>query len=169
VCLEPARTFTSAQRFMEYWLTHCATISPTGSRVYISSTSEIWRKLIVTEAKTYGDSRLRTQDNLYHDLAKVGRRRHSSDTKSDVAERHGLRVVRGRIPVPDLRIEYRTLNTNSLGLTSNLRNLRPITAGFKNIVQKIGAGFAIYARAQHAPNLGRVLEQLEITSEILDL
>ena len=58
------------------------------------------------------------------------------------------------------------LNTNSLGLTSNLRNLRPITAGFKNIVQKIGAGFAIYARA---PNLGRVLEQLEITSEILDL
>src|SRR3984893_17246781 len=58
-------------------------------------------KLIVTEAKTYRDSRLRTHDTLYRDLAKVGRTRNSSNTKSDV-ERHGLRVVRGRLPGPDL-------------------------------------------------------------------
>ena len=55
----------------------------------------------MTEAKTYRDSRLRTHDTLYRDLAKVGRTRNSSNTKSDV-ERHGLRVVRGRLPGPDL-------------------------------------------------------------------
>jgi hypothetical protein len=134
--------------------------------VYINSTSEIWRKLIVTEAKTYGDSRLRTQDNLYRDLAKVGRTRNSSNTKSDVAERHGLRVVHGRIPVPDLRIEYQTPKHELARIDLELATEH---YRFKNIAQKVRAGFSIYARAQDAPNLRRVLEQREITAEILTL
>ena len=40
---------------------------------------------------------------------------------------------------------------------------------FKNIAQKVRAGFSIYARAQDVPNLRRVLEQREITAEILSL
>jgi len=53
---------------MEYWLTHCATIC-----------------------------RPTLKKNLYRDLVKIGRTGDSSDTKSDVAERHGLRVVRGKV------------------------------------------------------------------------
>jgi hypothetical protein len=43
---------------------------------------------------------------LYRDLAKFGPGRASSEQKHLVAERHGLQVVRGKIPVPDIRIEY---------------------------------------------------------------
>ena len=43
---------------------------------------------------------------LYRDLAKLGPGRVSSEQKHLVAERHGLQVVRGKIPVPDIRIEY---------------------------------------------------------------
>jgi hypothetical protein len=42
---------------------------------------------------------------LYRDLAKLGPGMDSSDKKHLVAERHGLQVVRGKIPVPDIRIE----------------------------------------------------------------
>jgi hypothetical protein len=149
VCLEPARTLTSAQRFMEYWLTHCATISPTGARVYISSTSEIWRKLIVTEAKTYGDSRLRTQDNLYRDLAKVGRTRNSSNTKSDVASGMDPMSCAAESRCPTFASITGSLN---MGLVRIDLELRP------NITQKIHARFAIYTpragRTQFAPRTG---------------
>ena len=40
---------------------------------------------------------------------------------------------------------------------------------FKNIGQKIRAGFSIYARAQEASNLRRVLDQHELIAEILSL
>src|SRR5437016_7496379 len=43
---------------------------------------------------------------LYHDLAKLCSGKPSSEQKHLVAERHGLQVVRGKIPVPDIRIEY---------------------------------------------------------------
>jgi hypothetical protein len=43
---------------------------------------------------------------FFSDLAKLGPGRVSSEQKHLVAERHGLRVVRGKIPVPDIRIEY---------------------------------------------------------------
>jgi hypothetical protein len=42
---------------------------------------------------------------LYRDLAKRSPGRASSEQKHLVAERHGLQVVRGKIPVPDIRIE----------------------------------------------------------------
>ena len=40
---------------------------------------------------------------------------------------------------------------------------------FRNIAQKVRAGFSIYARAQDASNLRRVLDQNELTAEILRL
>jgi hypothetical protein len=46
--------------------------------------------------------------HLYRDFAKVGKDRNSVDGKHAIAERHGLWVVRGKIPVPDVRIEYET-------------------------------------------------------------
>jgi hypothetical protein len=43
---------------------------------------------------------------VYHDLAKLGPYRESTPKKKEIAERHGLQVIRGKIPLPDLRIEY---------------------------------------------------------------
>src|SRR5260370_8516838 len=40
------------------------------------------------------------------DLVRLGPEKDDPDKKRDIAERHGLRVVHGRIPVPDLQIEY---------------------------------------------------------------
>jgi hypothetical protein len=43
---------------------------------------------------------------LYRDFAKLGPGRAYAGQKHLVAERHGLRVVRGKIPVSVIRIEY---------------------------------------------------------------
>ena len=43
---------------------------------------------------------------VFHDLAKLGPQKHSGESKREIAERHGLQLVRGKIPLPDLRIEY---------------------------------------------------------------
>jgi len=40
---------------------------------------------------------------VYHDLAKLGPHRESTAKKKEIAERHGLQVIRGKIPLPDLR------------------------------------------------------------------
>ena len=103
---------------------------------------------------------------LYRDLARAGRTGDSSTDKADIAERHGLRVVRGRIPVPDLRIEYETPDQQTARIDLELATEH---YRFNNIAHKVRAGFSIYARAQDAPNLRRVLEQREITAEILSL
>ncbi len=103
---------------------------------------------------------------LYRDLARAGQPADSGTAKSGIAERHGLREVRGRIPVPDLRIEYETPDQETARIDLELATEH---YRFKNIAQKVRAGFSIYARAQHVPNLRRVLEQREITAEILSL
>jgi hypothetical protein len=103
---------------------------------------------------------------LYRELARAGQIGDSGTAKSDIAERHGLREVRGRIPVPDLRIEYETPNQETARIDLELATEH---YRFKNIAQKVRAGFSIYARAQDVPNLRRVLEQREITAEILSL
>jgi hypothetical protein len=102
---------------------------------------------------------------LYRDLARVGEQG-SAEARSAVAEKHGLRVVRNTIPVPDLRIEYETASGESgrLDLELATEHYR-----FKNIARKVLAGFSIYARSQEAHNLRRVLDQREITAEILNL
>jgi len=39
----------------------------------------------------------------------------------------------------------------------------------RNLAEKVRAGFSIYAHAQDAPGLRRVLDQHELTAEILSL
>ena len=102
---------------------------------------------------------------LYHDLARAGEQS-QGETKSAVAERHGLRVVRDTIPVPDLRIQYETADGEPARLDLELATEH---YRFRNIARKVLAGFAIYARSQDAQNLRRVLDQREITAEILNL
>jgi hypothetical protein len=102
---------------------------------------------------------------LYHDLARAGEQG-QNETKSAVAERHGLRVVRDTIPLPDLRIEYETADGEPARLDLELATEH---YRFRNIARKMQAGFSIYARSQDAQNLRRVLDQREITAEILNL
>jgi len=102
---------------------------------------------------------------LYRDLARAGETG-LEEARSAVAEKHGLRVVRNTIPVPDLRIEYETVSGESARLDLELATEH---YRFKNIARKVLAGFSIYARSQNAHNLRRVLDQREITAEILNL
>jgi hypothetical protein len=102
---------------------------------------------------------------LYRDLARASEHG-SGEAKSAIAERHGLRVVRDTIPVPDLRIEYETADGEPARLDLELATEH---YRFRNIARKVQAGFSIYARSQDAQNLRRVLDQREITAEILNL
>ena len=81
-----------------------------------------------------------------------------------VAGRHGLQVVRAKIPVPDIRIEYETRDGERARV-----DLELATSHYRgrNLAEKVSAGFCIYARAEDASKLRRVLDQRELTAEIL--
>jgi hypothetical protein len=104
--------------------------------------------------------------HLYRDLAKLGEDRKFTSAKHAVADTHGLKVVRGKIPVPDVRIEYETRDGErarvDLELATGHYRLR-------NLVEKVLAGFSIYAHADEASKLRRILDQRELTAEILSL
>lgn len=99
--------------------------------------------------------------NINRDLAKLG-----TDARPEIAARHHLPVVRGKIPVPDLRIEYETANgdTGRVDLELVTENYRPRQVG-----DKARAGFSLYASRGEADHLRRVLDQQELTAELLTL
>jgi len=103
---------------------------------------------------------------VYHDLAKPGPHRESTAKKKEIAERHGLQVVRGKIPLPDLRIEYESREGEMPRV-----DLELATEHYRgrNLAEKVRAGFSIYAHAQDTAGLRRVLDQRELTAEILSL
>ena len=103
---------------------------------------------------------------LYRDLAKFSPGRASAEQKHLVAERHGLQVVRGKIPVPDIRIEYEARDGERARV-----DLELATSHYRgrNLAEKVRAGFSIYAHAEDASKLRRVLDQRELTAEILSL
>ena len=103
---------------------------------------------------------------VFHDLAKLGPEKHSAESKREIAEKHGLQLVRGKIPLPDLRIEYEGRDGDMARV-----DLELATEHYRgsNLAEKVRAGFSLYARAQDAPGLRRVLDQKELTAEILSL
>jgi hypothetical protein len=103
---------------------------------------------------------------VYHDLTKPGPQKDSTDRKRQVAEQHGLRVVRGKIPLPDVRIEYETREGEMARV-----DLELATSHYRgsNVAEKVRAGFSIYADVQDAAGLRRILDQRELTAEILSL
>jgi hypothetical protein len=110
------------------------------------------------------DSELKRR--LYHDLAKLGENRNSAAAQQAIAEKHGLQVVRGKIPVPDVRIEYET----PAGERARV-DLELATSHYRgrDLSEKVCAGFSLYARADEVANLRRVLHQRKLTAEILSL
>lgn len=117
-----------------------------------------------TNVRVVLDSELKR--NLYRDMAQAEGEGKSDQVQGEIAEKHGLRVVDGKIPVPDLRIEYETPDheLSRLDLELATEHYRA-----RNIAQKARAGFSIYARAEDASNLRRILDQQELTAKILEL
>jgi hypothetical protein len=103
---------------------------------------------------------------VFHDLAKLGPEKHSAESKREIAEKHGLQLVRGKIPLPDLRVEYEDREGDMARV-----DLELATEHYRgsNLAEKVRAGFSLYAHAQDAPGLRRVLDQKELTAEILSL
>lgn len=98
---------------------------------------------------------------LNRDFARFG-----TESRPEIAARHGLQVVGNKIPVPDLRIEYETRegNMGRVDLELSTENYRP-----SQIAEKARAGFSLYASASDADRVRRVLDQHELTAEILSL
>ncbi|HEX4002913.1 MAG TPA: hypothetical protein VHX36_09695 [Candidatus Acidoferrales bacterium] len=98
---------------------------------------------------------------LNRDFATFG-----AESRQEIAARHGLRVVNGKVPVPDLRIEYETPegDMGRVDLELATEHYRP-----RQLAEKVRAGFSLYAPRSEADRLRRVLDQRELTAEILSL
>ena len=90
----------------------------------------------------------------------------SDEERERIAERHGLEVIDGRIPLPDLRIEYvnADLEPHHVDLDLVTRDYRP-----RQLSEKTRAGFSLYSPAEDAPRLRRILNDRDLTAEILSL
>lgn len=104
--------------------------------------------------------------NLNRDLAALDKEGRSPEALEQIAERHGLAVVNGKIPVPDLRIEYdsQQMEREHVDLELATRNYRP-----RALAEKAKAGFSLYARREDVSRLRRVIDESEITARILSL
>jgi hypothetical protein len=98
---------------------------------------------------------------INRDLAKLGR-----EARPEIARSHGLQVVRGRIPVPDLRIEYEKPSGEIARV-----DLELVTEHYRgrSLADKVKAGFSLYTPRGEADRLRRVLDGQELTAEILSL
>ena len=106
--------------------------------------------------------------NIYSALQKPGSG--SPDERAHrqqrVAEAHGLKVVEGKIPLPDLRLEYETREGELAKV-----DLELATEHYKSsqVGEKAQAGFTIYVAGQGSARMSAVLEEREITAGILSL
>ena len=103
---------------------------------------------------------------LYRDLATLGQGKENPDRRAEIAARHGLRVVANKIPIPDMRIEYDTpdLDRAKLDLELTTSHYRP-----RHMTEKAHAGFTLYGHSEDVARLRRILDDRDITAEILSL
>ncbi len=104
--------------------------------------------------------------SLNRDLALLGPEKDNPDRKNEIAARHGLQLVNGKIPVPDMRVEYETaeLDVRHIDLELATREYRP-----RALAEKAAAGFSMYSRPEDASRLRRILDERELTAGILSL
>jgi len=84
--------------------------------------------------------------------------------QAEIAASHGLKVVGGHIQLPDLRIEYRTRDGEIARSDLELAT-QHYRAG--QLAAKADAGFKFYAPTEDATRLRSVLDDHDITAEIL--
>jgi hypothetical protein len=120
-----------------------------------------------------GGGRVRTvaldyelKKRINRELARLGPNHLDSNKKIEIAQAHGVRVVNGKVVVPDLQIEYENAEGQLARVNLELatKNYRP-----SQLQAKAQAGFTLYAPAQDSDRLRRVLNDREITAEILSL
>jgi hypothetical protein len=89
-----------------------------------------------------------------------------SQRKQEIAQHHSLTLVNGRIPVPDLQLEYETSNRQPARV-----NLELATANYHRdgLAAKARAGFTMYAVQQDAAPLHRAMLETGLMEEILSL
>ena len=104
--------------------------------------------------------------DLYRKLSRVDPNKKLAYERIRVANEYDLKVVNGKIPVPDLRIEYEDecRELRRLDLEIATRDYRP-----QGLAEKAKAGFHLFARQQDHPKLRRVLDAQEITARIFAL
>jgi hypothetical protein len=101
------------------------------------------------------------KSKINREIARLG-----TEARPEIAARHGLQVVRNKIPVPDLRVEYETREGDAARV-----NLELVTEHYRgrHVADKVHAGFSLYTPHGEADHLRRVLDQRELTAEILSL
>jgi hypothetical protein len=101
------------------------------------------------------------QRKINRDIAHFG-----TSARPEIAKRHALKVVCNKIPVPDLRIEYETRDGEMARV-----NLELVTEHYRgrSVAEKVRAGFRLFTPHGEADHLRRVLDQHELTAEILSL
>ena len=107
------------------------------------------------------------KQELYARLARTSKdkNRNSETLRNEIAERYHLKIVSGRIPIPDLRIEYVNQHDNEIqrhDLELATEHYRP-----RGLSQKARAGFQIYARHGETDRLRRIRDDRELTTAIL--
>ena len=109
------------------------------------------------------------KQELYSRLARAShdKNRDPEALREQIAERFHLKTVSGKIPIPDLRIEYTKENDNQiqrLDLELATDHYRP-----RGLNEKARAGFQIYARRGETDRLRRIRDDLDLTTTILRL
>ncbi len=86
--------------------------------------------------------------------------------QKEIAAEHGLKVVRGHIQLPDLRIEFETRDGDVA-----TRDLELATRHYRGgqLGSKAEAGFTFYAPSGDANRLSSIFDDHNITGEILSL
>jgi len=101
-------------------------------------------------------------------LSKIGRLTQSEqlEHKQEIAQEHGLKMVNGKIPIPDLRLEYEGPNQEQAKV-----DLELVTGHYHrgNLATKTKAGFALYALSEDAARLRPAMDDPEIMQDILSL
>ena len=94
------------------------------------------------------------------------RARLGKEAQPEIAAHYGLTVVCDKIPLPDLQIEYVTQEGDLARV-----NLELVTEHYRgrHVGEKARAGFSLYTPRGEGDKLRRILEQHELTVEILSL
>lgn len=106
--------------------------------------------------------------SLYRDLATLKDLppEQQQEERERIAESHGLAVVDGKIPLPDLRIQYETRDHQHARMDLELATQDYRAAG---IAEKAKAGFTIYAPRDEAARLRAAIRDPELTRGILSV
>jgi hypothetical protein len=106
------------------------------------------------------------KDELYSSIAQASKLRYESlqSIREKMAKSFHLKVVDGKIPIPDLRIEY--VNENDWQLQRKDIELATEHYRPRGLSEKARAGFQVYARAEDTNRLRRVRDREELMTTI---